>query len=141
MATQKEPRAERVYRTLLRILAFDFRSEYGGEMELTFQEQRSETQSGWKALIKMWWAVIVDLIRTAPREHFSVLSQDFRYAFRMMRKDFIPALASILILGFGIGANTAIFSVVNSVLLNTISDVSASVSGSICWQRFDSHCW
>ncbi|MCI0445203.1 ABC transporter permease, partial [bacterium] len=118
--SEKEPRSERIYRSLLRILPFDFRSEFGGEMELTFQEQRKEVQSGFKALLKMWWAAIIDLIRTAPREHFSVLSQDVRFAFRMMRKDFAPILASILILGLGIGANTAIFSVVNSVLLKPL---------------------
>jgi putative ABC transport system permease protein len=118
--SDKEPRSERIYRNLLRVLPFDFRSEFGGEMELTFQEQRNEVQSGLKALLKMWWSVIVDLFKTAPREHFSVLSQDVRFAFRMMRKDFAPILASILILGLGIGANTAIFSVVNSVLLKPL---------------------
>src|SRR5262245_32961779 len=118
--SQKEPRSERFYRSLLRVLPFDFRSEFGGEMELTFHDQRNEIQSGLKALLKMWWAVIIDLIRTAPREHFTVLSQDIRFAFRMMRKDFAPTLASILILGLGIGANTAIFSVVNSVLLKPL---------------------
>lgn len=118
--SEKGPRSERIYRSLLRILPFDFRSEFGGEMELTFHEQRNEIESGLKAFFKMWWAVITDLIRTAPREHFSVLSQDVRFAFRMMRKDFAPILASILILGLGIGANTAIFSVVNSVLLKPL---------------------
>src|SRR4029079_17865080 len=118
--SEKEPRSERIYRSLLRILPFDFRSEFGGEMELTFHEQRNEVQSGLKALLLMWWSVVIDLIQTAPREHFSVLSQDIRFAFRMMRKDFSPVLASIIILGLGIGANTAIFSVVNSVLLKPL---------------------
>jgi predicted permease len=51
---------------------------------------------------------------------FENVWQDLRFAIRNLRRNPIFAVAAILMLGIGIGANTAIFTFVNSVLLRPL---------------------
>ncbi|HLI34403.1 MAG TPA: permease prefix domain 1-containing protein, partial [Terriglobia bacterium] len=46
--------------------------------------------------------------------------QDLRYTFRTLRRDRAFAVIAVLILGLGIGANTAVFSVVDTILLRPL---------------------
>src|SRR5712671_7939770 len=120
--TEPERRATKRYRMLLRLLPAEFRGDFGLEMEQVFVEQREEAarEGGKMGIWRLWWETAKGIFTTAPREHLSMLRQDSSFAWRMMRKNLGFTLAAIVVLGLGIGANSAIFSVVNAVLLKPL---------------------
>jgi putative ABC transport system permease protein len=128
-------RTPRFFRMMLRLLPFDFRADYGRDIEQTFQEQRraAHTSTG---LARVWAQTVRDLFRIGPREHLAQLRQDVRYAMRNMARQPGFVAAAVLTLAVGIGVNTAIFSVVHAVLLRPLPYPDAERVVAV-WNRWE----
>jgi putative ABC transport system permease protein len=106
---------ERIFNALLRLLPAEFRDDYEREMSATFHAERRAAE-GRLALARLWITTVVDVFRTAPSEHADVLRRDLSYAVRMLTRRPALTVTAVITLALGVGANTAIFSVVDGVL-------------------------
>jgi putative ABC transport system permease protein len=134
--------SERIYDWLLRALVIRTDPEAMAEMREIFRDAHRDARRSRRFLgrTRLWTLALLDLAVTvralskskrAGRSHQSrspgtrhmldALANDAHYAFRKLTRERGFAVAAILTLALGIAANTAIFSLVNSVLLQPLS--------------------
>ena len=147
MMADETPREERtverrVYRRLLRLYPRGYRDLYGTSMEETFALRTSEARRtrgpvtyGWVVVREMGGLVITAVrqrlagrptgssrqpARRGERELFGSLGQEMRHAVRRLMRAPGFTAATVVTLALGIGANAAIFSVVDGVVLRPL---------------------
>ncbi len=140
------PRQASTYRQLLRLLPGPIVRDHGDDMIALFCHHLEDARGSFRAWLNVWFTAVGDIARHGPRlprrsvgapgPHRSprqdltmnerlrtllaTLWRDASYGVRLLRKDWSFTLAATLILGLAIGANTAVFSFVDTYMLRPL---------------------
>ncbi|HKV06958.1 MAG TPA: ABC transporter permease [Thermoanaerobaculia bacterium] len=109
----------RFYRALLHLYPSSFRGEYREELCFAFAERMRQVSGPLRSLMIML-AALADVIPNAIAAHGDVLRQDLGYAARSLGRTPGFAITAVLVVALGVGANTAVFSLADLVLVRPL---------------------
>jgi len=109
----------RLYRLLLNCYPVAFREEYAAPMEQQFRDELAEAPSR-PAVVWLSVRLLSDLAMSIPAQFAKEIWRDSSHGLRMWRKRPWQTGFAVVALAIAIGANTAVFSVVNALLLRSL---------------------
>ena len=116
------PRHERLsaraFTALLALYPAAFRDEYGRELSLVFADRYRDATSAW-ARARLWLEALTGILTEAPQEHARMIVHDLRDGWRALQRHALITATIVVTLALGIGANTAVFSLLNAVALRS----------------------
>ena len=110
---------ELLFRGLLRLLPEEFRAAYARDMQATFRAELRDAGGALSAAAtaRLWPRRPGTSCARACSEHVDILARDARYALRTLAARPAHTITALATLALGIGANVAMFAVIDGVLL------------------------
>jgi putative ABC transport system permease protein len=124
------------YKALVRLYPASFRTEYNAELIRAFAESNRGRGPVTGAI-----AAVVDVVPNAFAAHWSILRQDLHYTARTMSRSRGFVTTVVLVTALGVGANTATFSVADTVLLRPLPFPDPSSLVRLCEGPKDGSGW
>ncbi len=118
-------RRNRLARWLVRLFPVDMREAHGREIEQTLADGRRDRPTGSTGAVAYWLRASLDVFRVAIAQHALALRQDVAYTLRTFARGPAFAAAAILTIALGTGAASAVFTIVNAVLIRPLPFANA----------------